>query len=175
MCVSALLHKLLICKYTPVYYLHIPLHTTYYTSILLRTTFALPCILPTTLVKCCTLLTTLIYCFILPSHSLEYYLLPQYTAAYYLHISLHTIVYCCILPSHIHAYYPSILPRTCEKSEESLRQQKMVARISTSSRGGWSHATVMLWMQNLMQPFLWTKLMTSPLRLRLEGRKGVKY
>ena len=60
--------------------------------------------------------------------------------------------------------------QTIEKSEESLRQQKMGASISTSSSGGWSHATLMLRTQNPMEPFLWMKLMTSPDRLRL-GRQ----
>ena len=48
----------------------------------------------------------------------------------------------------------------------------MVASISTSSRGGWSQATLMLRTQNPMEPFLWMKLMTSPERLRLGGKKG---
>ena len=45
---------------------------------------------------------------------------------------------------------------TCEMSEESLRQQKMVAKISTRSRGGWSTESWMFLMQNPIQPLVWT-------------------
>ena len=46
-------------------------------------------------------------------------------------------------------------------SEESLRQQKMVANISTRSSGGWSTESCMFLIQKPMQPFVWTKWITS--------------
>ena len=45
----------------------------------------------------------------------------------------------------------------------------MAAKISTSSSGGWSTASLMFWVQNPIHPLLWMKVTTSIVRLCLCG------